>query len=156
MATSIEVVPATMAHGAEVASRMREADVDEVWALARHCPWEAVRLSLEAPGEKLAFLANNETYAVFGCSKTPCLDIGSPWLLGADGVERHTRQFLRLGRQYVGRWALEYNDLINMVDARNKRSISWLGRLGFVFDAPIPAGPDACLFLPFHLRRFDV
>jgi hypothetical protein len=148
---AIKVAAATWAYGHAVAANMRPADVAEVWALARHSPAEAVRRSLEMPGEAYAFLVDDEPLAVFGCAETAQPDVGSPWLLGSVGVERYARQFLELGRQYVSRWASEYATLYNVVDARNERSIDWLVRLGFVFGAPIPIGP--ALFLPFNLRR---
>lgn len=153
--SSIQIVPATWQYGHAVAANMRPADVAEVWALARHSPLEAVERSLEIPGEAYAFLADDEPLAVFGCAETAVLNTGSPWLLGAVGVDRYARQFIELGRSYVAHWAHEYDDLYNVVDARNERSIDWLSRLGFVFDDPIPFGPDATPFLPFHLRRSD-
>jgi len=124
-----------------------------VWALARHSPLEAVTRSLEIPGEAYAVLVDGAPLAVFGCAETAVAEVGSPWLLGAVGVERYARQFIELGRSYVAHWALEYQDLYNVVDARNEPSINWLGRLGFVFGEPVPLGPDATPFLPFHLRR---
>jgi hypothetical protein len=152
---TIQVVAATWEYGAAVAANMRPADAAEVWALARHSPAEAVRRSLEIPGEAYAFLAGDEPLAVFGCAETEVAEVGSPWLLGAEGVDRHARKFLELGRSYVAHWAHEYTDLYNVVDARNERSIDWLGRLGFVFDDPILIGLDATPFLPFHLRRSE-
>jgi hypothetical protein len=153
---TIQVVAATWEYGAAVAANMRPADAAEVWALARHSPAEAVRRSLEIPGEAYAFLAGDEPLAVFGCAETEVAEVGSPWLLGAEGVDRHARKFLELGRSYVAHWAHEYTDLYNVVDARNERSIDWLGRLGFVFDDPILIGLDGAPFLPFHLRRENV
>lgn len=154
--TRVRIEPATWAYGHAVAANMRPCDIAEVWALARHSPQEAMERSLEIPGEAHCFLVNDVPLAVFGCAETAALDVGSPWLLGAVGVERYTRHFLMLGRKYVSRWADEYRDLYNVVDARNQPSIDWLVRLGFVFGEPIPIGPDATLFLPFHLRGFHV
>lgn len=156
MAGRLEVVPATAEYGRAVAASMRPADIVEVWALARHSPMDAVELSLAAPGEHLAFLADDMPLAVFGCSRTVLDGIGTPWLLGAVGVERHARQFLRLGRAYVARWATEYDELVNVVDIRNTVSIRWLRRLGFAFHDPVLLGPDACAFLPFHLGHEHV
>lgn len=150
-------MPATAEYGRAVAASMRPADIAEVWALAHHSPLQAVERSLAAPGEQLAFLVDDMPLAVFGCTATALEDIGTPWLLGAVGVERYARQFLVLGRAHVARWASQYNDLINVVDIRNTTSIRWLRRLGFVFETPVLIGPDACAFLPFHLlRRPDV
>lgn len=152
----LEVVPATAEYGRAVAASMRPADIAEVWAIAHHSPLQAVDLSLAAPGEQLAFLVDDMPLAVFGCSRTALDGIGTPWLLGAVGVERFARQFIELGCAYVARWATEYDELINVVDARNTVSVRWLLRLGFAFHDPVLIGPDACLFLPFHLRRSDV
>jgi hypothetical protein len=152
----IEILPATADHGRAVAANMRPADIAEVWALGRHSPLEAIERSLNVSGERWTFLADDMPLAIFGCSETTFSAIGSPWLLGAVGVERFTRQFLELGQLYVSRWALQYHDLYNFVDARNERSIDWLGRLGFKFADPILLGPDGCSFLPFHLRGFNV
>lgn len=149
----IKVAAATWEYGRAVAASLRPADAAEVWALARHSPLEAVTRSLEIPGEAYAFLVDDEPLAVFGCAETEVAEVGSPWLLGAEGVERHARKFLELGRSYVAHWAHEYTDLYNVVDQRNERSIDWLGRLGFTFGEPIPLGPDATPFIPFHLRR---
>lgn len=153
MAARLEVVPATAEYGRAVAASMRPADIAEVWAIAHHSPMQAIELSLAAPGEHLAFIANDMVLAVFGCSATGLAGVGTPWLLGAVGVERYARQFVDLGRAYVARWATEYDELINVVDARNTVSIRWLRWLGFAFHDPVLLGPDACLFLPFHLRR---
>jgi hypothetical protein len=149
----LEVVPATAEYGRAVAASMRPADIAEVWALAHHSPLQAVELSLAAPGEQLAFIADGMPLAVFGCSRTALDGVGTPWLLGAVGVERYARQFIELGRAHVARWATEYDELINVVDARNTVSVRWLLRLGFAFHDPVLLGPDACLFLPFHLRH---
>jgi hypothetical protein len=148
----IEVVPATDEYGRAVAATMRASDIAEVWALDRHSPAEAIQRSLDMPGEAYAFLVDDVPLAVFGCAETVLPGVASPWLLGAEGVEHHARQFLELGREYVYRWGLEYEHLYNVVDARNGRSIDWLGRLGFTFADPILIGPDAMPFLPFHLR----
>lgn len=152
----IEVVPATEEHGRAIAANMRPADIAEVWALARHSPMEAIERSMRIPGETWCFMADDMPLAVFGCCDTTMASIGSPWLLGANGVERFSRQFLELGREYVCRWAMIYDDLYNIVDARNERSIDWLGRCGFTFMPPILVGPDCLPFLPFHLRGFTV
>lgn len=151
---AIRVEPATWDNARAVAVNMRPCDIREVWALARHSPMEAIERSLEMPGEAYCFIVDDMPLAVFGCAETTIEDVGSPWLLGANGVEKYGKQFLKLGRDYVSTWALEYNDLYNVVDERNTRSIDWLTRLGFVFGKPIILGPDATPFLPFHLRGF--
>lgn len=153
----VDVVPETMPLALAVADRMRAADRDEVWALTRHSPVEAVVRSCAASAETWVYRADGVPLAVFGVG--PVAEhpgVGSPWLLGADGVEHHARPFVQLGRAFVARWLAEYGRLYNVVDARNRRSIDWLRRLGFAFHPAVPVGPDRIPFLPFEMRRPDV
>lgn len=151
------MVPETLALALAVAGRLRAADRDEAWALGRHSPVEAVVRSCAVSAEAWAFLADGVPLAVFGVAPCPGHPgVASPWLLGADGVERHARPFLALGRPFVARWLLEHGRLYNVVDARNRRSIRWLRRLGFAFHPAVPVGPDRIPFLPFEMRRPDV
>lgn len=135
-----------------VAEHMREGDRAEVWAIGRHSPEQATAMSLAASSEAWAFLADGAPMAVFGVSPIPEHALGSPWLLGADGVERFARPFINLGRGFVGRWVREYGYLYNVADRRNVRSLRWLTRLGFTFLDPMPLGPDGRLFVPFEMR----
>jgi hypothetical protein len=142
-----------MAHAVAVAERMRAADRAEVWALGRHSPVQAVVRSIAVSAESWAFVADGVPLALFGVA--PVVGhpgVGSPWLLGADGVERHVRPFLALGREFVARWLVAYPRLYNCVDARNRSSVRWLSALGFAFHPPIPVGPGQQPFLPFDMR----
>jgi hypothetical protein len=42
--------------------------------------------------------------------------------------------------------------LFNLVDARNKKSIRWLKRAGFLVHEPIVHGPHDMLFHPFEIK----
>lgn len=151
------VVPETMAYAVAVAGRMRAADRAEVWALGRHDPMQAVVRSVAISDEAWVYLADGVPLAVFGVAPVAGHPgVGSPWLLGAVGVEKHARPFLALGRAYVARWLVRYGRLYNVVDARNARSIDWLRRLGFEFHPPVPVGPEQHPFLPFDMVRPDV
>lgn len=152
MGRDVEVVPETMAHAVAVASRMRAADRAEVWALGRHDPVQAVVRSIAVSAESWVFTAGGVPLALFGVAPvTGHPGVGSPWLLGADGVQRHARPFLALGREFVGRWLVEYDRLYNVVDARNRSSIRWLSALGFTFHPPVPVGPEQQPFIPFDM-----
>jgi hypothetical protein len=153
LAHDIAVVPETLAHCIAVAECMRAADRAEVWALGRHSPVQAVVRSIAVSAEAWVFTADGVPLAVFGVAPvTGHPGVGSPWLLGADGVQRHVRPFLALGREYVGRWLGEYPRLYNVVDARNRSSIRWLSALGFAFHPAVPVGPEQRPFLPFDMR----
>lgn len=95
---------------------------------------------------------NNRPLAVFGAAPVSLLDgIGSPWLLGTEGMFEHPRTLVADGRRYLQRMQAIYSELFNYVDARNDRSIRWLKRIGFTVQ---PARPYGAMGLPFH--RFEL
>jgi hypothetical protein len=79
--------------------------------------------------------------------------IGSPWMLGTEGLNSVPGALTRIGVEYLRIVQDSYPILINYVDARNTKSIRWLRRLGFkVADDPIPYGPQKLPFYQFELR----
>jgi len=146
--TAIRVVPATPTQAAALAPRLRRADADEVWAAARLTPEEAPRQSLALSLRAWAGLADDEVMCLFGLAPLSLLTgWGAPWLLGADGLERHANAFLRRNRAMVADMRALCPRLENRVDARNAVSIRWLRWLGFTLHPATPWGPDG---LPFH------
>jgi hypothetical protein len=149
-----EIVPTTRDHLVELASTMRQADVDEVWASNHHTPEEALDRSFRLSDEPFTGLVDGEVVCIFGVAQpTPLADNGSPWLLASDLVEEHAHTFLRVNRVYVKEIRKRYPLLENYVDCRNTASIRWLKWLGFKFDKPAPYGPDGLPFLRFEYRR---
>lgn len=73
--------------------------------------------------------------------------IGCPWALGTDEMTRNGKSILKLAQASNRMLRPVYPVLKNHVDVRNKRSIGWLQRLGFVIHEPEPYG---ALGLPFH------
>jgi hypothetical protein len=144
LGAEIEVVPATWLLGAAVAGRMRAADRDEVWALHRHTPREAIERSMDQSRECWVAKVDGVPMAVFGCATYRMMpEVGAPWLLAAEGIERHPGALVKMGRSYVARWLRHYEQLANIVDVRNATSIAWLRRLGFTVDeTPLRVGPD--------------
>ena len=74
-----------------------------------------------------------------------------PWLIGTAALDVHHRDFMRLSRALFPRLLKRFPNMRNYVDARNKRSILWLSRLGFQFYGPAPYGVAG---LPFY--RFQI
>jgi hypothetical protein len=77
---------------------------------------------------------------------------GSPWMVGTTRTERYPRELVREGRAYIARMLKAAPLLANAVDARNKRSIAWLKRIGFTI---LPAQPMGAAGLPFHFFYRD-
>lgn len=72
---------------------------------------------------------------------------GMPWMLGTSAIDRHPGAFIRLNRPYIARMLALCPHLVNVVDARNVRSIAWLKKMGFTV---LPAQPMGVAGLPFH------
>lgn len=151
-AVDVRVEPATLAHAADLAPRMRKADVEEVWASGACRPQEALERSLRMTPEPWSGFANGELVCMFGIAPLTLLgDVGLPWLLGSHNLPQYARRFLRLNRHYMACVKQDYRLLVNYVDARNSVAIRWLGWLGFTI---LPAEPYGPFGLPFH--RFEM
>ena len=139
---NIEFVTADYPDAADIAMRLRQADVLELARLSREDPWTAIRTSIEGDGEAWIAKVNGVPEIVFGCGRTAILGRRAhPWLLGTDAIDRLAFPMLRTTRGFVQRWAREHALLENLVDATNTRTIRWLKALGFTFDDPIQIRP---------------
>jgi hypothetical protein len=121
---------------------MREIDCREVWAMSRHEPAEALRLSLECSERAWAIVVDGLVDGLFGVSRLGGMlgFVGSPWLLGSDVLERPdvAREiFLRRLPAYDRELGRGFNRLENFVHAENRKAIRWLEWLGYSF-APRP------------------
>jgi hypothetical protein len=97
--------------------------------------------------------ADGEIVAIFGVAPIQGQkEKGVPWLMGTRLIDIHRRAFIRLNRPYIARMLATFPHLMNIVDARNTKSIAWLGRMGFVLHEPCPWGVGK---LPFHLFTMD-
>jgi len=158
MSTSaVEIVPATLEHVAEMAPRMREADRQEVWASFYLTPELALSVSVRTSRHAWAGLIDGRVVCIFGVGGSSVLsDVGVPWLLGTDDLDRNQFAFLRRCRQHVAQMLAGYPVLINFVDDRNKVSQRWLRWLGFTIMEPEPHGPQGLPFRKFYMVRDSV
>ena len=151
------IVPAVDAHIPPIAESMRRADRDEVWAVSRRTPHEAVANALAVSfvvwtgciDDKPACMAGVATYAMQS-------GVGSPWLLATEHIAAHQRAFLRHSRAYIAKMLNVFPILENYVDERNHLSIRWLQWLGFTIGEPVPWGADRLPFRRFEMRRKNV
>lgn len=144
--------PATWADVEAILPRVRQADVEELWASALATPEECLRLGLERSPEAWVGLADETPLCIFGVSSMAILGAeGAPWMVGTDDIDLHAKGFLKACRGALARMFEPYESLYNFVDARNARAIRWLKWLGFEIAEARPMGP---LGLPFH--RFEM
>ena len=141
MSTAYSVVPATMAHTRDLAPRVRQADVDEVWAFAGITTLEALEVSVRSSPEPWAGLVNERVEVMFGVGVSSLASaVGIPWFLGSDEVFKHGVKFLRVSRRYIDRVRQDYLLLENYVDERNLDAVKWVKWLGFRLEPAVSAG----------------
>lgn len=136
-----------------LATGLRACDRAEVLAATGRAP-DVGTLQRCVDSSVLLWVATVESrlVCIFGVGALSVLTgLGSPWLLGTDLLDKHSRTLLRMCRRYVAEMLAVFPHLVNFVDARNTRSITWLRWLGFEIQQAEPFGAQG---LPFH--RFEM
>jgi hypothetical protein len=147
-----EIVQATLEHAQRMAPRLREADIEEIWASSMSKPEQSLTRGVSCSSHAWTGLVDGEPACIFGVVPVSFMSgIGVPWMLGTPLVEEHATAFLRRNRRYVKHMTRAYNYLINYVDDRNVKAIAWLEWLGFTVSEPQQFG---ALGMPF--RRFEM
>jgi hypothetical protein len=128
---------------------LRPADAEECDALLG--PGKQVQALTASIDQSVAcwvLTVNGGVAAIFGVGMASLLDEhGLPWMLGTSLIDRFPGAFIRQCRPYIARMLAVCPSLVNVVDARNTRSIAWLKRMGFTI---LPAQPMGAAGLPFH------
>lgn len=136
-----------------VAPRMRRQDVDELWALSRTTPVEALVMSIEMSDLTFTGVIDGRPEFMFGLAfLSHATGLGSPWFLGTDEIKKHRRDFLRASVQWRDMFLKRMPDLRNCVDDRNELSKRWLRWLGFELTDPVPMGYDGAKFCMFSYK----
>ena len=152
MDTSIR--PALLVDIPHLAANLREADRREIWASSLADPETALRYSFEKSDRVWTGLIENRPAVMFGIGRGQILTGQvSAWLLGTREIEKIPRLFLEESRVWVAEMLEVYGSMSNYVDARNRRTLSWLRRLGARFGKPVPFGALGKPFVPFVIER---
>lgn len=150
----IGIISATVAHAADLAPHLREADRLEVEAASGLDPLAELQRSLAMSVEAWTGTVDGAPACIFGVGLLSLLGgEGSPWLLGSDLVTRHSVAFARRNKAMVRGWSKAFPVLRNFVDVRNVVSVRWLRWLGFKLLPPVPYGVARLPFHPFEMRR---
>lgn len=130
-------------------ANLRPADKDEADALmGEGSAPEALRRSVDESICKWAGVAGDEVVFVFGLAPVAGdATRGAPWLVGTTLTDLHRSAFIRVLPAYIAAMLEICPVLVNVVDARNVKSIAWLKRMGFTL---LPAQPIGVAGLPFH------
>lgn len=135
-----------------VAARMRAMDKLECRVVGRHEPREALAEGVASSLWAYAAIVDNEPQCVFGVASDGLLgEEGAPWMLCADGIERHARALLICSKRFVGEMATSFERLANVVHAHNRVAIRYLKWCGFEFGETIMI--DGEPFLCFEMTH---
>ena len=134
----------------DIAMNLRIEDFDEVYAATGGNPFDAVLEDWMTSIRKwIIFNKQNIAVAVLGVRPlTMFSDIGIPWLLGADGLNKMKMFFIKNSKTIIEEMKKNFRILINCVDSRYVKAIRWLEWCGFTIDDAVPIGADK---VPFHM-----
>lgn len=155
----VEIVPATLAHAEVIAANARQADIDEMWAAARHSPLDAMRGGLRLTRRARTGLIDGEPVCMFGVTPMSLIrGWGAPWMVASARMDelRAQKELLRRARGVFAEWKREYALLMNFVDERNLAAQRWIAWLGFDLKDTYTIGADAMPFRMFIWRRDNV
>lgn len=129
----IEIVQATEDHAISLAPRLREADLDEVWASGRHTGLEALTKSVKLSTLAWTALFDGQPEVMWGVAEYPIRDgsFGIVWLLASDRMYEVRGRFLEESKNYVSTMNEVFDTIFNYVHAGNIKSQRWLLSLGF-------------------------
>ena len=116
---------------AHVAEHMRDVDVAELAAVSMSTPEEALRRALDMADDNYVAKLDGEPIAVLGNFTTQLGRVGSPWLLGTDGVTHASKSLVDLSRRYVEHLKHTHTRLANIVHDENRPSKLYLKAIGF-------------------------
>jgi hypothetical protein len=143
----VEIVSLDMNH-AEIASYLREADLNEIaaygfWESAEEC----VEYSISMTDVGWAGVCDEGIVAIGGAV---CIGgrAGVAWLLSSVLADRYPVSFGKYTRALFESLKREYDALVNFTDAGYSKALRWLEWLGFAVEPPAPLrmeGKEFCL-----------
>ena len=127
---------------------IRQADVEELWALDHKTPEAGLIQSVMSSTESWTGIVDGQVICIFGVAPVSMLcGEGMPWMVGSTLIEKYARIFLKHDKSIVDKWLEMFPHLFNYVDERNIKAKVWLKRLGFTIHKAVPKGKEQ---LPFH------
>lgn len=145
---------ATIEDVSYIADRMRQEDVEEVWALIRCTGREALLASYHASQECWVGEQDGTVFCIFGC--VPSVSGGATlWMLFTSDVRYLPLSFFRQSKVHLETLLASYGRLSNYTDTKNTFILKWLKWLGFTVSKAQPMGIDGKLCRPFWIERSE-
>lgn len=142
---TVRVPRTTVEHVAELAPKLRQADRDEILALAGYDPEHVLWQSYYHSDMCWSILIDDEVVGIFGCGDC------CPWMLGSERLPEAGKAIAVRGRRYIDFMLRRTGFLWNYVHADNTESLRWLKWCGFEIMPPQPIGIHGELFHPFFM-----
>lgn len=129
-----QVRRATIEDVKDIATRLRQSDIDEIKAASGKTPEESLTSALEQSqlGTWVG-VYKGKPEIIFGCAHTPDRSIGLPWMVCTDALKDSPREFMVKCKLWVKGFTRQYPVLKNFVSADNELHIRWLKWCGFEF-----------------------
>lgn len=135
-----------------IAANMRKLDRKECEVIAGLSPRAALAQCVEGAANPVVAEIEGRPVCVFGVSEASFLgQDGYPWMLCAEGIERHARVLLTVTPRFLGEMMDEFEHLSNVVHADNRSAIRFLRWCGFSFGEAFDVKGET--FLKFEWRR---
>jgi len=116
----------------DLAATMRAIDIKECSALSGRTPRAAMEEGLETSAWTLVAVIDEKPVCIFGLTEGSFLgNDGVPWMLCAEGIERHARVLLTVAPRFVAQMRGECERLYNVVHADNRSAIRFIKWCGF-------------------------
>lgn len=148
----IQVREAVEADIESIKNRLRRLDAEETIASGYKSPEECLRGSFSRSSMRYCVVLEGTPVALFGIVPDTLLGPSANiWFLGADGMSRIRKSFVKQSRLVIREWLKRYPILWNYIDARYRSSLVWIRSCGAEF------GPEFKIqdhpFIPFVIRR---
>lgn len=147
----VEIIPATLAHGYELARNLRAEDRAEVSAAGD--PRHLIRHSIRRSFVKRTALVDGRVAAMWGMGGTVVSNEGDIWLLTTAAVELAPVRFIRQARAEIEHMLTVRSRLSGTVAVSYGRAVRLLEVLGFTIEPPTLTGRGGELFSRYWRER---
>jgi len=115
----------------DVGSRMRQADIDEGWAMLGVEPLDWLT-HFDPQRTWVIYNSHNDNVALAGTNPIDD-DTAMIWMVATDDLEKHSIEFLKHSRPFIEEITAPYALTFNWVHAANEVHLKWLKWCGFTF-----------------------
>lgn len=145
--------PSTIEDVEFLSTRLKDADIREVWSSHHYTPHEALTISMEKSIICLTISNKGVPLGMFGITaETYLSDVGLIWLLTSDDINKIKIRFLRRSKDFVDLMLGRFSVLYNFTSADHTESIGWLRHIGADMGEPMKYGVEQKMFIPFKFE----